>query len=627
MEEESFMDPDVGRMLNEHFVPIKVDRETRPDVDRLYMSFLVATTGGGGWPMSVFLTPDAKPFLAGTYYPQPAKYDRPGFLDLLTRLSQEWERDPAAFQAQAGDMAQRLQSAARPRASSATLARAELVAPALEQWQDLFDPELGGFGSAPKFPQAPVLSFLLDHGSLDPQSGSQKMALRTLEAMALGGLRDQLEGGFHRYSTDDAWRVPHFEKMLSDQAQLLELYGRAYALTGQPLFQQAGNEIATYMQARLTLSGGGLASAEDADSALVDQPDKHFEGAFYVWTQGELQDALTPELVPIASKLFAITAEGNSQARPGEELAGKNVLLIADQKSDQNPLAREIKDRLRAARDQRPRPARDEKALTAWNAMAAGALAEASQTLGRPEYLPRAQDLMSFLEKSMVVDGRLRRSHFDGQAEVDAFAQDYAELVGAYLALQNASGSALYLERAVHWQQEQDKLFADPQQGGYFETPVAHGLLYRDKELQDGALRSTASRSALNLVRLYRLTGNAAYRTSYDRLLQSLGDPFQENPRSLPGVLQAVDLMEGAEESAVLVGDKADWWRLLHKGYHPQRTLLWLKDQKERQTIAPLVAYAASLPAGDAVYFCQNFACGLPLTSTAALERRISGAP
>lgn len=391
MEEESFMNPEVARVLNDNFVSIKVDRETRPDIDRLYMNFLVASTGSGGWPMTVFLTPDAQPFLAGTYFPQPAKYGRIGFLELLTQVAQGWNSDPDSLKANAADMAQRMAKAARHPAGS-DAPGPEKVEMALRHWKGAFDLANGGFGSAPKFPEATLLGFLLVHGALYPKSGSQSMALKTLEAMALGGIHDHLEGGFHRYSTDASWKVPHFEKMLSDQAQLLALYSRAYAMTGKPVFKQAAQGIVDYLRERLALPGGGLASAEDADSVDPTDPSKHKEGAFYLWRQSELGDLLEPEQRALVIKLFAISAKGNA----GEELQGLNVLATATGKNLSDSRLPAALRALREARANRPRPRRDEKVLAAWNAMAVAAMAEASVALKQPELLGRARSVMEY---------------------------------------------------------------------------------------------------------------------------------------------------------------------------------------------------------------------------------------
>ncbi len=612
MEEESFMNPEIARRLNENFVAIKVDRETRPDIDRLYMQFLVDTTGSGGWPMSVFLTPQGQPFLAGTYYPQPARAGLIGFGELLDQVAQAWTDHPGSFQAEAADIAQRMAQAAR-RPAHSTKPSTGLIEGAVADFRDRFDRENGGFGSAPKFPQAPLLGFLLDYGYQHPASGAEKMALETLKAMADSGLHDRLGGGFHRYATDARWQVPHFEKMLSDQAQLLSLYSRAYALTGEVVYREAAESILGYLEARLRLPDGGYASAEDADSALPDSPDQHAEGAYYLWTEAEI-DAVCGDQAAALKKAFGISRAGNA----GEELAGRNLLGRGSGKGLEAALAR-----LAQAQEKRPRPARDDKILSGWNAMLAGALAEASSALKRPELAQRSEALLKGLEKDLVVQGRLQRSRFKGRSEIDGFAQDHAELVAAYLRLYAAEGRPSALLRAVHWQAEQERLFADAEHGGYFETAVGHGLLFRDKEMQDGALPCTASRSAQNLLTLHRLTGQDGYRKTYERLLQSLGEEFLKAPRALPGVLQAMDLEHGREQSVVLVGEEPGWREILQAGYHPERLQHWLRSPEDQRALASTVPFLASLPPDTAVYFCQDFACGLPLTSSEALRARL----
>lgn len=623
MEEESFMAPEVARALNANFVSIKVDRETRPDIDRLYMGFLVDSTGGGGWPMSVFLTPDAQPFLAGTYYPHPAKYGRMGFLELLTEVAREWGRDPDSLKASAAEIAQRMSAATLGSSSSDQPAREKTIEAALRQWTSRFDKVHGGFGPPPKFPQAPVLGFLLLHGAMFPDSDCESMALRTLKRMAQGGLHDHLEGGFHRYSTDEAWRIPHFEKMLSDQAQLLSLYSRAYLLTGDLVYKDAAQGLASYLLGRLSVAEGGLASAEDADSVDPEDPTRHREGAFYLWTEAELGQVLNVQELKLVKDLFGVTAQGNAGAG---ELAGRNVLALARPVEPRGADLAPVIDRLRAARDKRPRPNRDEKVLAAWNAMAAGALAEASVALSRPELLQRAKELLAYLESALVVNGRMQRSLLEGKpAQINAFAQDHAELVAAYLAVYSVDGDPSALRQALFWQARLDRDFADASHGGYFETLADHGLLFRDKERRDGALASTASRSAMNLAILFRLTGKDSYRESYQALLGSVAEELRESPWSLPGVLAALDLMEGPEQYVVLVGDRTDWWSLLRQGYHPQRRAHWLKSDSARQALSSMVPFLGSLPRAEAVYFCQNSSCGLPITQEAELRRRLAG--
>ncbi len=622
MEEESFLNPVVGAYLNERFVPIKVDRETRPDIDRLYMQFLVATTGSGGWPMSVFLTPDAQPFYAGTYFPQPAKYGRAAFLEVLEKVSEQWGINSAAIKGDASKFTQELQDSQLQKGNSDLPSMAS-VERAVKTWQGAFDVEWGGFNGAPKFPQAPVLECLLAHARTHPNSGTEKMVFKTLEAMAKGGIHDQLGGGFHRYSTDATWTVPHFEKMLTDQALLLRLYARAFAWTGQEIFREAAQSTVSYLDRRMRLPNGGLASAEDADSAEPENPSKHSEGAFYVWTLKEIEEVLGggEELAPVL-KAFGATEKGNATGDQSGELSGKNVLLEADTKIWNQETLRQAREKLLSARDQRPRPARDEKVLAGWNAMAAASLAESGRLMSESAWIQRAREILETIEGSMVVDGRLRRSLFEGKADGEAFAQDYAELIAAYLALYAAEARPDDLERAVHWQSQLEDRFADSKGGGYFETEADHGLLYRDKELNDGALWSANSRAAVNLVTLYRLTGQESYRTTLEGLLRSVGAALKDRPENLPGILLAVDLWNGEEESVVLVGDQERWWTVISQGYHPQRVAHWLKSDVEREALAPLVGYLKELPMKNAAYVCQNFTCGLPITSLDGLRER-----
>ena len=449
MEEESFMNPEVGAYLNQHYVSIKVDRETRPDVDNVYMTFVQRTTGSGGWPLSVFLTPEGVPVFGGTYFPQPAQHGRIGFLDLLKKFHQTWIEEKDKLVSSSGEFAQEL-------AQEQEFYRSQGVPPqsvlsrAVKDWQVRFDEQYGGFGGQPKFPSPPELDFLLRYGTEHPDSAARGMALRTLRAIAMGGIRDHLEGGFHRYSTDRKWLVPHFEKMLYDQAQLLSLYSQAYADSNDPFLADAVESTLHYLDQRLHRTEGGYYSAEDADSALPDNPKEHAEGAFYVWSWSQLEQALTPQELETASQLLGVREDGNAgESDPTGELRGENVLFLGQPELGEK--GRALLSKLEKARSGRPRPHRDEKVLTEWNAMLARGYLAAGRHLKRPEIVERASDLLSFLESALVVDGDLQRSYFEGRAEVPAFASDHAQMVAAYLDLFQATGEPKALERALYW--------------------------------------------------------------------------------------------------------------------------------------------------------------------------------
>lgn len=620
MERESFMNAEVGEYLNTHFVPIKVDRETRPDVDRLYMTYVTASTGSGGWPMSVFLTPDKEPFFGGTYYPQPARYGRPSFLEVLTQVHEVWVKDSAKVTQQAQKIKERLAASARGSKDS-KMPKSQLVDMAVTRWRGAFDGKRGGFGQAPKFPQPAMLDLLLRYGRSHPKSGAEKMVFKTLEAMALGGIRDHLEGGFHRYSTDGNWLVPHFEKMLYDQALLVQVYSDAYAWTGDELYREAAESTLDYLLSRMTHSEGGFFSAEDADSTIPGTEHEHAEGAFYVWTEDEVKNLLTAPELEKAIGTFGIESKGNAGEDPSGELKGKNVLHLKTRVKAEALEA--IKVKLRQARDTRPRPARDDKILTAWNGMAVAAFARAGRQLNRPDYIEVAEKAMTFLEASLKTTKGWKRSFLEGSAEVDAFAVDYAELIAANLELYQTTGKPGYFQRAAELQAEQDELFWDQEFGGYFETRADSELIYRDKEKHDGATWSANSRSAVNLIALHRLSGENRYRDRAEKLLVSIGSDLSKQATSMAGMLSAVELWYGSNESVVIVGDQPDWWRTVGQGYHPGRSALWLKNAAWTQELAPLARHVEELPNKPAAYICRDFACGLPLTTLADLKKKL----
>lgn len=621
MERESFMDKKVGAFLNEHFVAIKVDRETRPDVDRLYMNFVTSTTGSGGWPMTVFMTPEGQPFFGGTYFPNPPKYNRMGFLELAERIHKEWTDNRASLTQHSQALAEKLASSDQWPVS-ADLPSKKVMDQAVQGWRKSFDEMQGGFGSAPKFPNPSNLDFMLRYAHQNKDSGVERMVFKTLDAMATGGLRDQLDGGFHRYSTDAKWLVPHFEKMLYDQALLAEVYCDAYAWTGKPLYKEAVTTTLDYLTRRMSGPDGGICSAEDADSSVPGNEEEHAEGAYYVWTEAELQQVLNEDEFKLAKEIYGTQSGGNAETDTSGELEGKNILSLS---VETPPVELEaIRMKLLKARESRPRPLRDDKIISEWNAMAAVAFAQAGRQLQRPDYTQQSRKIMDFLEKSLMVDGQLRRSYLEGSAQGQAFASDYAQMVAAYLALYQTEGEPRDLLRAIELQKLQRRLFWDPKDGAFFETTESTDLLYRPKTLADGATWSANSQSALNLMQLHRLTGVESYREDAETIFKATTNVLKRSARAMPGVLCALDLWYGSNESVVIVTELAAWWDVVRSGYHPQRTAIWLKDTASRESLSPLIEHIAELPERKAAYICKNFSCGLPIESLEELQMKLN---
>ncbi|HET7618021.1 MAG TPA: thioredoxin domain-containing protein, partial [Vicinamibacterales bacterium] len=475
MEHESFEDEAIARLLNEAFIPIKVDREERPDVDRVYMAFVQSTTGSGGWPMSVFLTPALKPFYGGTYFPPHSRWGRPGFSDLLEEIARVWREDRSRVEYAAAELLDRLRAVAgadgQERAES-LIADPEALDEAVEQFQMAFDRHHGGFGDAPKFPRPSEMLFLLrEHARRRGASSAPRlMATETLRAMALGGMHDHVGGGFHRYSVDAAWRVPHFEKMLYDQAQLALAYLDAAQATGESFYAAVAENTLTYVLRDLSDPGGAFYSAEDADSrpADADPSAPGREGAFYVWTAAEIDRVLGAD-ADVARLRFGIEAGGNAPADPQGEFTGQNILYTAmpieaiaartgqSEAAITDALGR-IRRALFEARAARPRPHLDDKVLTSWNGLMIAALARAGRVLvdqpTAPRYLDAAQRAAAFLRKTMwrpdaAAPDRLLRRFRDGDAAIPAFAEDYAFLIWGLVELFQADGDAAWLEWAL----------------------------------------------------------------------------------------------------------------------------------------------------------------------------------
>jgi uncharacterized protein YyaL (SSP411 family) len=616
MEEESFQDPEVADYLNQHFVSVKVDRETRPDVDQIYMNYVQRTTGSGGWPLTVFLTPERMPFYGGTYFPNPPKYNKIGFLDLLHKVHEAWSKDRSGLLESADKVDEELKKEAQSVSDSEIPAK-EVLKPALESFRTRYDKEHRGFLPAPKFPSPPDLDFLLRTAELEGDEQARQMVFHTLEAMALGGLRDQLAGGFHRYSTDEEWLVPHFEKMLYDQAQLVSLYSQAYAVNRNPLFREAAESTLSYLDTSMRSPEGAFYSAEDADSEVPGNPDEHAEGAYYVWSYQELKEALSEDELAKCLQLFGVTEAGNASGDVAGELAGKNVLRRTTSDVDTEALV----GKLLALREQRPRPGRDDKILTEWNALAAAALADAGRYLGNPNYIEESAEVLGFIESKLVVEGALKRSYFDEKVEIEAFCSDYVTLVHAYLTLYQAAGNPDHLLRAVHWQRETDQIFWDEAGGGYFDTRSDTELPIRRKTLYDGAEMSANGRAALNLTQLYELTGDDRYGQRLEKQLKLFAPILKKTPAASPGALCALLSWYSSHESVVVVSGEPQWWEPLAGSYAPQRVLLRVASAEERAKLAVLVPFLPPWSEVSQAYLCRDFTCGLPERSLEAVKK------
>jgi hypothetical protein len=604
MERESFENEDIAAILNRAFIPVKVDREERPDVDRVYMTFVQATTGSGGWPMSVFLTPSLKPFFGGTYFPPDNRYGRPGFASVLTQLAAAWITDRGRIEQSGADVLERLRTMFGSGAPSVPAREEEVRNRLFLTLRRNFDTRLGGFGGAPKFPRPVNLNFLLREHVWSKNEEALEMAVATLRAMAAGGMNDQLGGGFHRYSVDARWFVPHFEKMLYDQAQLAVSYLEAFQLTGDASLADVARSVFDYVLRDLTHPDGGFHSAEDADSVIeASQPHEKGEGAFYVWTWDELE-ALLGEDAAWFCETFGVERRGNVLEDPHREFQGKNILFAARAIDDPASGAKKLercRAILMAARDKRIRPHLDDKVLTAWNGLMISAFAKGAQVLGDERYRAAARRAASFIrERLLTRDGILLRRWREGEAAIPGFLDDYAFFGQALLDLYETDFDDDDLALARKLTADMRTLFEDTANGGFFSTVAGdENLVLRMKEDYDGAEPSANSIAILNLVRLGEI--DAA-----KRALAAFSSTLADQPSGAPQLAIALAAAERPRTEIKIYGTLESARALIetaHRRFVPFRTL----------------SLAAGEPSAEV---CTDFVC-LPRTSDPAELHRL----
>jgi hypothetical protein len=624
MEHESFEDEEAAALLNEHFVCVKVDREERPDLDAVYMQVTQAMTGSGGWPMTVLLTPDKRPFFAGTYFPKRGRFGRKGLMELVPEIGRAW-RERRDDVLRSADEITRLmrEHGAEERAELGP----ELLARGRDQLAGRYDPALGGFGEAPKFPVPHQLLFLLQHHQRTGDPLSLRMVEHTLEAMRTGGIYDQIGFGFHRYSTDREWLVPHFEKMLYDQALHVMAYTAAWQVTGKPEHRATAEEVLAYCLRELADPRGGFHSAEDADS-------EGEEGRFYLWRRDEVLALLGKEEGELFAKVYEITPEGNYREEASGRRDGRSIPHLA------RPLAQwaaelaleeaRLRARLEAGREKllavrarRVRPLKDDKVLTDWNGLAIAAFARAAAAFDEPRYLAAARAAADFALASLVDPrGRLLKRWRGGEAAFPGALEDYAFLVWGLIELHQASQEVRYLERALALDDAMLAHFEDQEHGGFFTSADdAEELIFRHKDAYDGALPSGNSVAAWNLVRLARLTGRVALEEKAQRTLAAFGNAARM-PAGHTLYLLALDSALGPSFEVVVAGDSAAadtraMLRAFQRHYLPHLVLLQRPDG-DSPPIAALAPFTRDQPSrgGKATaYVCRNFACRAPTTS------------
>ena len=614
MERESFEDEKLAKYLNEYFVPIKVDREERPDVDKIYMTALQAMGLGGGWPLNAFLTPDLKPFYGGTYYPPQSKYGRPSFMQVLENVHELWTTRHADVLSSASDTFKQLENITTTEAAGNPVLSAQILERAAKAFKNEYDSKHGGFGRAPKFPRPTQPAFLLRHGVRHKDEQAIKMVLHTCEAMAAGGMYDQLGGGFARYSVDEKWLVPHFEKMLYDNAQLVHLYLDAYLVSGKQQFADVARDIIRYVLRDMTHPEGGFFSAEDADS-------EGKEGKFYAWTKAELEKLLTKEEFEAASKYFGITAKGNfvdhSDPNP---LPDQNVLsVVGPEVADKQKSALEsAKKKMFAERAKRVRPHLDDKVLANWNGMMLGAIARAYAVLGEDAYLKAAEKNLAFLKsklwdsKTKTLNGRWR----DGASDNVQLLDSYANLAAGVIQMYEVTLAPEHLELALALAEKMVTLFYDSKDGGFFQSPSGAGdLILRIKDDYDGAEPSGNSIAVGVLQKLGRICERKHFLEAAEKSLRLFAERMQMMPQAVPQLLIGLDFQLEEPKRVVITGP--DQKRLLmsvHQVYQPNKVVLG--------TVGPVEEFAKTLKSeGKArAFVCTGTACKPPTDDPSVLK-------
>jgi hypothetical protein len=625
MERESFADPEVAALLNAAFVCVKVDREERPDLDAFYMAVCQGMTGSGGWPLTLLLTPDRKPFFAATYLPKRARFGHLGLMELVPRVTELWRERRGEVLAAAERILEGLRAA--PPAAQADPGEA-LLERGFRELKRAFDPARGGFGDAPKFPPAHALWFLLRrhrrHGSPDALA----MVCRTLDAMRDGGIYDHLGGGFHRYATDAEWRVPHFEKMLYDQALLASAYAEAWQATGEGAYRETARATLDYLLRDLAAPGGGFFSSEDADI-------EGEEGRFYLWTRREVLDALGPEDGEVFCRWMNVAEEGNFSDPVTGRADGRNILFHGPGAGADPPGMESWRRKLFEARARRPRPGLDDKVLADWNGLAIAALALAGRALGEPRYIEAAGRAAAFVAASMTgPDGTLLHRWHGGRAGIPGFLDDYAFLAHGLIELHAATWDASHLRRALELTEAMLARFGDPAGGVLFLAAAGPDAPpVRTREVFDGSLPSGNSVAFDNLLRLAALTGRADLAERAWTLARAFAPQVERAPSGFCRFLSALDRALGPSVEVVVVGEwGAPGTRALleplERGFLPGVAALFKPagDAAEVERLAPFTAPMAMVDGKAAAYLCSNGACGRAVADPAAMMDAITAA-
>lgn len=606
MEHESFEDAEVAAIQNEQFISIKVDMEERPDVDQIYMNFVQITTGRGGWPMNVFLTPDKRPFYGGTYFPPSPRYGMPSWRQILLSIAEAYRERRDEIEHSANDIVGELRRISAVESSSGL--STDILDSAFTSFSRTFDAANGGFGGAPKFPQAMSLEFLLRYHHRTGDEHALKMVTHTLDKMACAGIYDQLGGGFHRYAVDAIWLVPHFEKMLYDNAQLVRVYLHAYQVTGKERYKRIAVETLEYIMREMLDASGGFYSAQDADS-------EGEEGKFFVWTQEEIVQILGEDGAYKFNNYYDVTPLGNFE--------GKNILNV--KRSAAPAPGVDSCKKLFAEREKRVKPFRDEKALTAWNGLMLAAFADAARVLGDDDYLRIAERNAKFIRTQLRHDGRLLRTWKEGTAKLNGYIEDYANVADALVELYQATGKIDYIVEAKRLADAMITEFWDDESGGFFFTSNDHEeLIVRNKDFYDNATPSGNSVAADVLLKLAKFTGDERSERFAIATLRLAASQISRHPQGFGRALSALEFHLGETKEVVVVGEKGnELEREIHGKYLPDAIVIMSSEPESHSKMIPLLKDRGIIDGKATAYVCENFVCQRPVTSIDDLRLQV----
>ncbi|MBP7475976.1 MAG: thioredoxin domain-containing protein [Pyrinomonadaceae bacterium] len=601
MEHESFEDEATAVIMNEHFINIKVDMEERPDVDQIYMNFVQLTTGRGGWPMNVFMTPDKKPFFGGTYFPPSSRYGMPSWQQVLASLSVAFREKRDDLETSANHIIGEMRRLSSVEAGALST---DLLDAAFGSYMKTFDTANGGFGGAPKFPAAMSLEFLLRYHKRTGEDRALAVVTHTLDKMANGGIYDQLGGGFHRYAVDAIWLVPHFEKMLYDNAQLIRVYLHAYQVTGNEFYKRIAVETLEYIRREMLDESGGFYSTQDADS-------EGEEGKFFVWTPEEIAEILGEKDAAEFCTFYDVTASGNFEG--ANILNVKNSVAIAP--------GSDSRARLFAEREKRIKPGRDEKVLTAWNGLMLAAFADAAAVLGNEEYLQVAKRNAVFIRTELQKDGRLLRTWKEGSAKLNGYVEDYANVADGLIVLYQVSGDVNYLVEARRLADLMITEFWDEENGGFFFTSNDHEeLIVRNKDFYDNATPSGNSVAADVLLRLAKLTGEDKYERFAMTTLRLAATQLRRHPQGFGRTLSALEFHLGVTREIALLGQRESSLASdVLQRYLPDAVIAISSDVKEDSQVVSFLAERSQIDGKPTAYVCRDYVCERPVTTTEGL--------